>query len=89
MDIVVRGKNRSVPGRLRATTRVPASLLGAIRKVPGVRIAEGSVSGYAQIVTSDGTVVETQGAPTLGVNWIADPGLSSLRLDRGQPHAAL
>ncbi len=68
-----------------ATTRVPSTLLGTIRNVSGVRIAEGSVSGYAQIVTSDGTVVETQGAPTLGVNWIADPGLSSLRLDRGQP----
>jgi len=70
-----------------ATTRVPASLLNTVRNVPGVRIAEGSVSGYAQIVTADGTVVETQGAPTLGVNWIGDPGLSSLTLDRGQPPA--
>src|SRR5205085_2417205 len=70
-----------------ATTRVPASLLDTVRNVPGVRIAEGSVSGYAQIVTADGTVVETQGAPTLGVNWISDPGLSSLSLDRGQPPA--
>src|SRR3954454_7842462 len=68
-----------------ATTRVPASLLRTIRKVSGVRTAEGSVSGYAQVVTSDGTVVETQGAPTLGVNWVDDPGLSSLTLDRGEP----
>src|SRR4029079_8421584 len=68
-----------------ATTRVPASLLATIRSVPGVRIAEGSVSGYAQIVTSDRTVVDAPGAPTLGVNWVDDPGLSSLTLDRGQP----
>src|ERR1051325_525154 len=38
-----------------ATTRVPASLLETIRGVEGVRIAVGSVSGYAQLVTSDGT----------------------------------
>src|SRR3954453_3108028 len=68
-----------------ATTRVPASLLRTVANVAGVRTAVGSISGYAQVVTSDGTVVETQGAPTLGVNWIDDPGLSSLRLGRGQP----
>src|SRR6266446_3022362 len=50
-----------------STTRVPASLLNRVRKVDGVRAAVGSVSGYAQIVTSSGKVVETTGAPTLGV----------------------
>jgi putative ABC transport system permease protein len=70
-----------------ASTRVPASLLKPVRNVDGVRAAVGSVSGYAQIVTSSGKVVETTGAPTLGVSWVEDAQLSSLTLDRGGPPA--
>jgi putative ABC transport system permease protein len=66
-----------------ASTRVPATLLKPVRNVDGVRAAVGSVSGYAQIVTSSGKVVETTGAPTLGVSWVDDAQLSSLTLDRG------
>jgi putative ABC transport system permease protein len=62
---------------------VPSSLLAAVRSVPGVAAAEGSVTGYAQFVDEEGKAVTTTGAPTLGFNW-TDPGQSPLRLRSGR-----
>src|SRR5437868_6257857 len=53
--------------------RIPASLLGTIRGVDGVRRAVGIVQGYAQVVGSDGKPVTTGGAPTFGLNWVNAP----------------
>src|SRR5438552_3649225 len=39
--------------------RVPQSLLGRIRSIPGVRVAEGSVSGYAPLVDKNGKAIST------------------------------
>src|SRR5919109_1743011 len=47
---------------------MPASVLDQARAVPGVRVADGSVTGYAQFVGEDGKPVTTGGAPTLGVS---------------------
>src|SRR5438876_10995599 len=65
--------------------RVPASVLDRIRQVPGVRVAAGDLSGYAQLVDKRGKAVTTGGAPTLGVTWIADATLNPLRLREGRP----
>jgi putative ABC transport system permease protein len=48
---------------------IPADLLEDVAAVGGVRIAEGYVEGYAQLVAPDGTPIQPQGAPTLGYSW--------------------
>jgi putative ABC transport system permease protein len=67
-----------------AADRVPESLLATIRQVDGVRVAEGGVSGYAQLVDKQGKAISTGGAPTLGVTWTDDPDLNPLRLSAGR-----
>ena len=52
---------------------MPASLLERIQAVDGVRVAEGNVTGYAQLVGKDGKAVTTSGAPSLGVSFNQDP----------------
>ncbi|HJP65966.1 MAG TPA: FtsX-like permease family protein [Actinomycetota bacterium] len=67
------------PGGENAGTaeRVPNSLVAVIKKVPGVRTAEGTLTGYAEVVGKDGKAVTTGGAPTLGVSAIRDRQLSA------------
>ena len=62
---------------------IPSSLLAAVRAVPGVEAADGTVSGYAQFIDEQGKAVVTTGAPTLGFNW-TEPGLSPLTLRSGR-----
>ncbi|MGZ4666881.1 MAG: FtsX-like permease family protein, partial [Frankiaceae bacterium] len=70
--------------------RVDAALLPTVRGVDGVRVAEGSIWGYARLVGSDGEALgnPVMGAPTLGVNWTDTPQLNSLRLADGAPPRA-
>src|SRR5713226_8895562 len=63
---------------------VPASLLDSIKAVDGVRTAEGSLAGYAQLVGKDGKAITTGGAPTLGVSAIVDPELSGVTVREGR-----
>ncbi len=49
--------------------RVPESLVDVVRKVEGVAVAEGTVSGYAQLLDKQGHPLKTTGAPFLGVSW--------------------
>jgi putative ABC transport system permease protein len=51
---------------------MPASLLERVQAVDGVRVAEGNVTGYAQLVGKDGKAVTTGGAPSLGVSFNQD-----------------
>ncbi|MET0228016.1 MAG: ABC transporter permease, partial [Actinomycetes bacterium] len=51
---------------------MPAALLDKIKAVDGVRVAEGTVTGYAQLVGKDGKAVTTGGAPSLGVSFNKD-----------------
>src|SRR5207302_1516674 len=43
----------------------PATLLGKVRKLPGVAQAEGGISDYAQLVGRNGKVISGHGAPPL------------------------
>ena len=67
---------------------VPESLLPAIRGVDGVRTAEGSVFGTAQIIGKDGKPAGLQGPPALGFNWSDDADLNPLRIIAGAPPRA-
>jgi putative ABC transport system permease protein len=72
IDVAVRSEETF--GGFEGETRdpMPASLLERIRAVDGVRVAEGSVTGYAQLVGKDGKAVTTGGAPSLGVSFNQD-----------------
>ena len=63
-------------------------MLETVRGVPGVREAEGDLAGFAQIVTPDGKVVETSGAPTIGGSWLGTAPLNPYKLTEGAPPAA-
>src|SRR6266516_2843668 len=56
---------------------VPESLLPRIRGIDGVKVAEGSVNGFAQFIGKNGKAVTTGGAPTLGVSASEAPELNS------------
>ncbi len=63
---------------------LPASLVDEVTAVPGVQVAEGGFARFAQMLDSNGDVVTTQGAPTLGVSWDPDSGLSGVVLKGGR-----
>ncbi len=67
---------------------VPDSLLPTIRGVEGVRTAEGSVFGTAQIIGTDGKPAGIEGPPALGFNWSDDADLNPLRIIAGAPPRA-
>lgn len=58
--------------------RVEASLVDLVAGVDGVAVAEGGISGYAQVVDRDGDPLGNpqMGAPTIGANWTDTPGLN-------------
>jgi putative ABC transport system permease protein len=63
---------------------VPASLVAAVERAPGVKVASGEVIGFAQIVAKDGKAITTSGAPTLGTSAPGDPSLSSVTMRTGR-----
>ncbi len=63
---------------------IPASVLTTVRGVPGVADAQPSISGYGQLIGSDGKAVGGNGAPRTAANWISDPALNPYRIVRGR-----
>src|ERR1700744_5495010 len=63
---------------------IPQSLLPAVRRVPGVSFAYGSVSGYAQFMTRDGNPIGNRGGSTLGFSFAPNSRLSPSRLVAGR-----
>ena len=64
--------------------RIPAEVLDTVRAVPGVRLAAGTVGGYAQLVDKDGDAISPAGAPTIGASWVDSPELSPLGIRAGR-----
>jgi putative ABC transport system permease protein len=62
---------------------LPESVLIAVRRVPGVAFAFGSVGGYAQFLTRDGNAIGGGGGSTLGFAFDPNPQLSPYRLVAG------
>jgi len=89
IDFQVRGVaqfGKNTPNAVRDP--IPQSLLTAVRGVPGIAAADGTVGGYAQFVGHDGKAITTGGAPTLGIDYTGDPRLSVLRIIAGGPPSA-
>ena len=86
VDFQVRGVsqfNSSGPGGGAVRNPIPESILTSVRSVPGVEVAEGNVTGYAQYIDKTGKAVTTGGAPTLGISFDPNAQLSALRLVTG------
>lgn len=66
---------------------VPEEILTDVAAVPGVAEAVGATSGYAAVVGSDGDVVSSGGAPTLGVDWSESETMNPLTVVEGRPPA--
>ncbi|MFC6883178.1 MULTISPECIES: ABC transporter permease [Actinomadura] len=75
LDVEVRSKEKFGGNQGDQRRPMPAALRDRIARVPGVRAAEGGVSGYAQMVGRDGKAVTTGGAPTLGISIATTPEL--------------
>jgi putative ABC transport system permease protein len=63
---------------------ISESILPAVRRVPGVEAAAGSVEGYAQFVAHDGKAISTGGAPTLALSFDPNPQISELHIVEGR-----
>ena len=63
---------------------VPESVLTAVRRVPGVSFAFGSVGGYAQFLTRDDNAIGGGGGSTLGFAFDPNAQLSPYRLVAGR-----
>ncbi len=77
-DVVVRAEAPYTETQGVGTNRGPisASTLDAVRGVPGVAAAEGSVQGYALLTDTEGRAITTNGgAPTNGYSMPADEEL--------------
>jgi putative ABC transport system permease protein len=75
IDVAVRTKTTfsSQGNELRGP--MPATVLDQVKPIDGVKVAEGSVIGYAQFIGKDDKPVANGGAPTLGVSVAAAPEL--------------
>ena len=85
VDFEVRGKAVFTTSGGAVRNAIPESVVSSVRRVPGVAVAEGTVTGYAQFVAHDGKAITTTGAPTLGLSYNPNQRLSSLQLSRGRP----
>jgi putative ABC transport system permease protein len=77
-DTVVRTEAPFASAEGAGTARPPidSTVLADVSAVPGVRVAEGSVGGYALLTDTEGKPVVTPGgAPTLGYSMAADEDL--------------
>ncbi len=87
-DVVVRTEASFTESSGASTSRPPidASVLAAVADVQGVRVAEGSTSGYALLTDNDGKAIVTQGgAPSVGYSMADDEALrGDVRLLSGQ-----
>jgi len=63
---------------------VAASIVPAVRRIPGVSYAFGSVGGYAQFMTRNGSAIGKGGGATLGFSFDPNPQLSPYRLVSGR-----
>lgn len=66
---------------------LPEETLAEVQAVPGVRIVEGVVAGFAQLVDKEGNAIGGQGPPTLGFSWVAESSMSPVTVNEGNGRA--
>ncbi len=64
--------------------RIPEDLLGEVRAVDGVKVADGGVAGFARLIDQQGEKIgQDQGPPALGFSWLESEELNPLRVVDG------
>src|SRR5256714_4459783 len=85
VDAVVRGKTQFARGEdVNRREPIPESVAATVRAVPGVKAAEGSVTGFAQMLDRQGKGIGTQGPPKLGVSFPDAPELQTFHVKEGR-----
>src|SRR3954452_9186101 len=84
-DVVVRHEAAFAADQGTARGPTPTSLLDTVRSVPGVRVAEGEVTGYALLTDNSGkAILPSATASTMGLSMPSDRGLrGDVRLRSG------
>ncbi len=88
-DAVVRGQApfevNEAEGEEAPRPLIDQSLIAVVQNVPGVKLAEGSIQGYTQVVDKSGKVVGNPGggAPTFGGIW-SNSELNAFQLSEGR-----
>jgi putative ABC transport system permease protein len=77
IDVAVRSEDVFTGQMGEVRDPIPEEVLNEVKTVDGVKVAEGSVTGFAQFVDKDGKPVTTGGAPTLGVSISSAPELQA------------
>jgi putative ABC transport system permease protein len=77
IDVAVRSEDVFTGQMGEVRDPIPEEVLNEVKAVGGVKVAEGSVTGFAQFVDKDGKPVTTGGAPTLGVSISSAPELQA------------
>jgi putative ABC transport system permease protein len=83
VDVYVRPVPPEAGIEITNTGSIPEETLDQVLAVPGVRVADGGVAGYAQFVDKEGESIGGQGPPTLGFSWTADEALNPLQIAEG------
>ncbi|MGB3735741.1 MAG: FtsX-like permease family protein [Ilumatobacter sp.] len=68
--------------------KIPASTADDIAQIDGVAGAAAFLTGYAQVVTGDGKVLDGGGQPPQGIAWIDDPAVSPYVITEGAAPSA-
>src|SRR5207245_7183841 len=87
-DAVVRSATTVGTGVRAARPAVDVSLAATIRAVPGVAAAEPSITGFGEIIGSDGKAIGGNGPPRLASYWLPDAALNPYRIAAGRAPAA-
>jgi putative ABC transport system permease protein len=77
VDVAVRTKATFSSQGNEQRAPMPATVLDDVKRVDGVKAAEGSVFGYAQFIGQNGKPVTTGGAPTFGTAMSTTPELQA------------
>ena len=80
VDVYVRPNPPETGNELVEFGSIPDATLAQVQAVPGVRVAEGAVAGYAQFVGADGDPVGGLGPPTLGFSWTTTIDLNPMTI---------
>jgi putative ABC transport system permease protein len=83
IDVVVHTKETFTTQQGNVRDPMPESLLAQIKRVDGVKVAEGSVGGYAQFIGKNGKPVSPGGPPTLGASSSQAPELQTSAMRAG------
>ncbi|WP_131733026.1 ABC transporter permease, partial [Actinomadura formosensis] len=82
-DVTVRNATKVSDAPWGARGQIDASLLDRVRQVNGVANAEPTIEGSGQLLTKDGTTIQSRGPRTAG-NWVTDAKLNPYHLVSGR-----